>query len=401
MTGPVDATFLIPSPASASRHFEGRGVLLDPGGSYRSSLSAMVESVGVSPSQDHECKIIDPDDAQSASGAAAPEGQLVGEEPLPDAAGQEPCQTLPGTESQVQAVSEEDSPSTAGGATEGLEDSMPLNVLSEGGIMCEQPAVEPLEDALGGMIVTQDSCEEEPIFSAKAPVNDLALSAVQQGSTALMLLGSGSASSCSGQHNCGMIVESMVGADEVLDAVISTEHDNKSAAPQRKTDSLFQCYICLGMFLVVINKGTKDYPKYVCRPCWNSSRWLEKSLVSRNVNVATYKRDRWPKYRIDVLKFRIADGNDSQEVTHIILEAIGEADTCRSWQERRNMSSYLDEVSYKEKEFYSGGKIAWLTERQFIGYKVNKELYTKTEALQLWNEAKMTKTFRSARRTAR
>lgn len=155
------------------------------------------------------------------------------------------------------------------------------------------------------------------------------------------------------------------------------------AAPEQEEKS-FTCEFCAFSYnsARIVNGGSREYPKWRCKACHSASRWYDKTLKSKNWDVAKYKKQKSSCYTRHVLKFRLWKKGDPVELQESGLS---------SRKERYSAFLVIEETLQFEVYNEEHQSIGWLTKRQYIGYHVTWEAYKESEVLTMWDE-QLTKT---------
>ena len=129
----------------------------------------------------------------------------------------------------------------------------------------------------------------------------------------------------------------------------------------------------------VMNAGTKEYPKWRCRPCHASSRWYDRALTSQGKQPSVLKQGRHrKKYNDAVMRFRVRSPLDPPEMAS--------QDMSDNLQDRKRHAWSFFEEYEAELSIANIARAKWLPERAFLGYHTALLLYKLDDAKAIWRK---------------
>ena len=171
--------------------------------------------------------------------------------------------------------------------------------------------------------------------------------------------------------------------DSSFTASLAAMNANSSSEQKIKIASqgLIGCDTCDFKFssAFVINVGSKEYPKYRCRPCHASSRWYDRALESQGKKAGEMKQKNPAKYKLACVKFRVSVESDPPELKV--------ASSCSDKTKRRDLAAeFFDSI---EAESYTGAeeRVQFCNEGQFVGYYMMFEAMKEAAAKALWQKS--------------
>ena len=149
------------------------------------------------------------------------------------------------------------------------------------------------------------------------------------------------------------------------------------------THALYSCDCCERKCPAghVQNIGSKDYPKYRCSPCNNSSKSYDRSLKSKGVDITSLKKRKWGKYTKATRKFRVRHVLDSMCEGGLVDE-----DGCVDLKARKQKVYEFVDPIILEQSYEVVERVAWMTQRQFVAWHQLHEFMTKSEAETYYEE---------------
>ena len=100
--------------------------------------------------------------------------------------------------------------------------------------------------------------------------------------------------------------------DDSSNQIMNTSQPMKPQADLRQ----YKCDLCLFTYPqgLVLNVGSKEYPRYRDRPCHAASRWYDKALESQGTTPGQLKTTQPRKYASHVFRFRVMSPDDPEDV---------------------------------------------------------------------------------------
>ena len=139
----------------------------------------------------------------------------------------------------------------------------------------------------------------------------------------------------------------------------------------------YLCDICKFLHCVLIfSAGSRDYPRWRCKPCHAALTFYDKVLDSKNISKRDFKKSERRKYELFVFRLRISHADDPPE---LVAKSFN-----HSLQDRKKQHGVFFETVSRENASETKENIGWANYREFLGYHCLFLLYSRPEAEQLW-----------------